>query len=52
MKIVKTSVSIIQNLIFSTIKDLKDYIVITYPLDCSVEIKDKFIHVRKKEKED
>lgn len=50
MKIVKSSVSIIQNLCFATIKELEEYAVITYPIDCNIEIKDKFIHIRKKEK--
>ncbi|GAH52664.1 unnamed protein product [marine sediment metagenome] len=48
MKIVKTSVSIIQNICFATLKEFEDYIIVTYPLDCEISIKDKFIHIRKK----
>ena len=50
MKITKTSSSITQKIMFTTIKELEDYIVITYPIGFNLEIKGKFIHVRENEK--
>ncbi len=47
MKIVKQSISVMQNLQFATIKEMDEYIVITYPLDCYIEIKGNFVHIRK-----
>jgi hypothetical protein len=47
MKIVKQSNSVMQNLCYVTLKELDDYLVITYPIGFSIEIKDKFVHIRK-----
>lgn len=51
MKITKQSVSTIQNLQFATIKEFEDYVVVTFPLDCTLEIKNNFIHIRKRGKD-
>lgn len=47
----KTSSSISQNLMFTTLKELGDYIVITYPIGYNLEVKDNFVHIRKVAKE-
>jgi len=52
MKITKTSSSMTQNLMFTTLRELEDYIVITYPIGFNLEIKDRFIHIRKTAKEE
>lgn len=50
MKIVKQSASVLQMLNYATIKDLEDYIIVTCPINSSIEVKGKFIHIRPKEK--
>jgi hypothetical protein len=50
MKIVKQSTSLTQQIQFTTIKDLEDYIVVTIPLGFSIEVAGNFIHVRENKK--
>jgi len=51
MKIVKQSASIMQRINFATIKEMDDWIVVTFPIECSLEIGGNFIHVRHKKDE-
>lgn len=47
MKITKTSSSPMQNLTFTTIREIDDeWIVVTYPIGFNIEVKGNFIHVR------
>lgn len=52
MEITKTGVSVAQNLQFTTIRGFEEYAVVTMPLDCVIEIKNNFIHIRKRDKSD
>ena len=47
MNITKQSMSEKQGLCFATIRDSENYVIVTYPIDCSIEVKNKFIHIRK-----